>query len=149
MKYAFDEFWTIQSREVAKDLEFNHILLDRIACLKSEGSQSRRTIARIHTMPKVIQLGMNHKPAYVIELISEKFDKQSEEEKIKTIIHELMHIPHSFNGGFRQHHPYVTHAKVDQNFKKWETKQRQKVATLMNPTPTPQPNGQTSFSWKG
>ena len=150
MKYAFDETWTLKSREIAQDLEFNHILLDRISCLKSNGSQSRRTIARIHTMPKVIQIGMNHLPAYVIELISEKFDRQSEDEKIKTIIHELMHIPHSFNGGFRQHRPFVTHAKVDENFKKWQEKQHPKgvPTTTIVPNSTSQPAGQTWFAWK-
>jgi predicted metallopeptidase len=94
-------------------------------------------------MPKVIQIGMNHKPAYVIELISEKFDKQSEEEKVKTLIHELMHIPHSFNGGFRQHHPYVTHAKVDQNYRKWVQKQREKLIQITTNVPT---TSQTTFT---
>lgn len=104
--------------DVIRKLDFRHIPEERVVCFKSTGSKSRRVIARIHTMPKIIQLGINQPPFYAIELISEKFDRQSEEEQIKTIIHELLHIPHSFNGGFRQHHPYVTRSKVDQHYRK-------------------------------
>jgi predicted metallopeptidase len=49
---------------------------------------------------------------YLIELISEKFDRQSEEDKIKTLIHELMHIPKTFGGGFI-HHNKVNEKSVD------------------------------------
>lgn len=124
MRYAHSPEWTERARKIAQDLNFTHIQLDRISCFRSVGSKSRRTIARIHTMPKLIQLGTNQPPFYTIELIAERFDRQSEEEQIKTIIHELMHIPHSFNGGFRQHHPHVTHAKVNQNYEKWRTQTR-------------------------
>ncbi|MEM4261913.1 MAG: putative metallopeptidase, partial [Candidatus Diapherotrites archaeon] len=60
----------------------------------------------------VLMLGMNQqKSFYVIELISENFDKQSENEKIETIVHELMHIPKTFGGGFR-HHDHVCNKNV-------------------------------------
>ncbi len=118
MKYHPSPEWTQKTQEVIRKLEFSHIPQDRVVCFKSTGSKSRRTIARIHTMPKIIQLGINQAPFYAIELIAEKFDRQNEEEQVKTIIHELLHIPHSFNGGFRQHHPYVTRAKVDQHYRK-------------------------------
>ncbi len=118
MKYIPAPEWTQKTQELIARLEMKHVLVDRVVCFKSEGSQSRRTIARIHTMPKIIQLGLQQPAFYAIELISERFDKQSEEEKIKTLIHELMHIPHSFNGGFRMHKPFVTHAKVDAMYRK-------------------------------
>lgn len=118
MKYIPSPEWTQRTAEVIRKLEFKHILEDRVVCFKSEGSKSRRTIARIHTMPKIIQLGTNQPPFYAIELISEKFDRQNEEEQIKTIIHELLHIPHSFNGGFRQHRPYVNHKTVDAHYRR-------------------------------
>ena len=124
MKYDFSEELTQKAQRIAQELGMQYIELDRIACVKSKGSKSRRTIARIHTIGKVMQLGMQEKPFYTIELITEKFDKQSEEEKEKTLIHELMHIPAGFKGGFRQHKPFVTHAKVEEMFKQIKEKQK-------------------------
>lgn len=117
MKYEID----FETMEIAKDvitkLNFNHVITDKIVCLRSHGSKSRRTVARIHGLPKIMQIAMNTKAFYVIEMISENFDKLSHEDKIKTIIHELMHIPKGFGGGFRQHRPYVTSKTVEKAFK--------------------------------
>lgn len=118
MKYTHSPEWTQKTHELIQKLEFTHIPTDRVTCFKSIGSKSRRVIARIHTMPKIIQMGTNQPPFYAIELVSEKFDRQDEEEQVKTIIHELLHIPHSFNGGFRQHKPYVNHKTVDAHYHK-------------------------------
>ena len=43
----------------------------------------------------------------------------SREEKIKTIIHELLHIPKNMGGGFRNHRPYVTRRHVNKVFKEY------------------------------
>jgi predicted metallopeptidase len=43
----------------------------------------------------------------------------SGEEKIKTIIHELMHIPFSFGGGFK-HHNVVCEKNVNKMYKEYE-----------------------------
>jgi predicted metallopeptidase len=32
------------------------------------------------------------------------------------LIHEVLHIPHCFGGGFRAHKPYVTTAKVQKMY---------------------------------
>lgn len=56
---------------------------------------------------------------YAIEFISEKFDKLSEQEKTETIIHELMHIPKSFGGGFKYHNQ-VTDKAVKQMARKYK-----------------------------
>ena len=106
------------ARGIAKALEFQHIDLDRIAVIESKGSKSKRTIARIHALGKVMQLGMAQEPFYTIELIGERFNRLEREEKLKTIIHELMHIPASFGGGFRHHKPYVNNRNVEKEFKK-------------------------------
>ncbi len=118
MRYGFSQHWTAKAREIAEILEFQHIVLERIACVESKGTKTKRVIARIHTLGKVMQLGMQQRPFYVIELITERFGEQSREDKAKTIIHELLHIPHGFGGGFRHHKPYVNHKTVDTAFKK-------------------------------
>ncbi len=88
--------------ELARML-FPHVRLDSIVCLRSRGSSSRGVIARCHALGKAMQLALNRKGFYVIEIISERFDRLSDEEKIKTLIHELMHVPKSFGGGFVHH----------------------------------------------
>ena len=118
MKYIPSPEWTQKTHALISALQFEHIPKERVVCFKSIGSQSRRTIARIHTMPKIIQLGLNQGAFYAIELIAERFDRQNEQEQVKTLIHELMHIPHSFNGGFRSHKPYVTHHAVERMYAK-------------------------------
>lgn len=118
MKYFFSDFWTLRAKEIAQKLSLSHVDLDRVSVIKSSGSKSRRTIARIHTIGKVMQAGMRQAPFYTIELLSERFDKQPEEEQVKTIIHELLHIPKSFGGGFRSHRRFVNHKTVEEAFKK-------------------------------
>ena len=55
---------------------------------------------------------------YVIEAINKRFDKMSPEDKIKTMIHELMHIPKSFGGGFI-HHNIVNEKNVEQEYQRY------------------------------
>jgi predicted metallopeptidase len=105
------------ARDVITRLDLNHIDTEKLVILRSHGSKSRRTIARIHGLPKIMQIAMNIKALYVIEIISENFDSLSHDDKIKTIIHELMHIPKSFGGGFRNHRNFVTKKKVEDAFK--------------------------------
>ena len=90
----------------------------RIHFMRSIGSQSRRTIARCHTVPRIIQSALTIKAHYVIEVISEHFDKLDEKDKIKTIIHELLHIPKGMKGGFRQH-DYVCAKNVEHVYKNY------------------------------
>lgn len=98
------------SLEIIKLLEWNHIHIDSVAFIRSRGSSARRTIARCHALGKAMQIGLGRKRGfYLIEVIAEHYDKQSEEEKIKTIIHELMHIPKAFGGGFIHHN--IVHDK--------------------------------------
>jgi predicted metallopeptidase len=42
----------------------------------------------------------------------------SEAEKEKTLIHELLHIPHGFSGGFRPHKGYIDKKTVELLHKK-------------------------------
>ena len=102
------------SEEIVEKLEWNHIPLKHFSFIRSFGSSARRTIARCHALGKAMQIGMKRKKGfYLIEVISEKFDRLSDDEQLKVIIHELMHIPKSFGGGFI-HHNKVHDKSVEQ-----------------------------------
>ncbi|VVB73376.1 Uncharacterised protein [uncultured archaeon] len=88
---------------IVRTVGMDHVDLTRVACFRSKGSSTRRIIARCHGLPKVMQLGLNTRAFYCIEMISERFDRMSEDDQTYVLIHELMHIPKSFGGGFRQH----------------------------------------------
>jgi len=102
--------------DIAEKLGMRHDM-SRVAFVRSHGSQSRRIIARCHGMPRIMQFALGVRAYYVIEIISERFDSMGSAEKEKTIIHELMHIPKSFGGGFR-HHDHVTRQHVEAMWKK-------------------------------
>ncbi|MFZ5955460.1 MAG: putative metallopeptidase [Nanoarchaeota archaeon] len=114
-----DDIRQIAEKIVFK-LSWNHIKLDNVAFLRSRGSSSRGTIARCHALGKAMQIALSRKGFYLIEVISERFDRLSEEERTKVIIHELMHIPKTFGGGFK-HHNFVNEKnvrKVYEHYKK-------------------------------
>ncbi len=99
-------------------LGFGWIDMSRVACVRSRGSKSRRTLARCHALSKIMQAALGVRGHYVIEVISERFDKLSPVDQTKTIIHELMHIPRSMGGGFRHHAPYVNRRTVDMMYER-------------------------------
>lgn len=103
----------IQERfaDIVRTLNLNHIDLDKVVCVRSYGSSTKRVIARCHGMSKVLQIAMRTKAFYVLEFLSERFDKLDDKEQEKTIIHELMHIPKNFGGGFR-HHNHVSEENI-------------------------------------
>ena len=107
------------AEDVIHRLHMTHVDASRVTCVRSKGSASKRVIARCHALPRIMQLALDEKPHYVIEVVSERYDKLSTEEQIKVLIHELMHIPHSFGGGFRAHRPHVTRKKVEAMYKKF------------------------------
>ncbi len=117
MRYEFAPDIQRLAEEISQIL-FPHIKIDRVKCFRSYGSSTRRTIARCHALGKIMQKAMNVKAFYVLEFLSERFDKLDEKNKIKTVIHELMHIPHTFGGGFR-HHNIVTEKSVHLMYKNY------------------------------
>lgn len=106
-------------RDLIPTLRMTYIDGSRVACVRSRGSKSKGIIARCHGLSRVMQLALDEKPQYVIEFISERFDKLNEEDRVKVLIHELMHIPRSFGGGFRPHRPHVTRRKVERMYRKF------------------------------
>jgi predicted metallopeptidase len=102
MKYEEAPDLKERMNDVIKTLGMNHIDAERVGCLRSFGSSTRRTIARCHALGKVMQKAMGTKAFYAIEFL-ERFDKLSKHDQDRSIIHELMHVPKTFGGGFRQH----------------------------------------------
>jgi predicted metallopeptidase len=118
MKYEYAPDLQERMIEIVKTLGMNHIRLDSVRCFRSRGSSTKRTIARCHALGKLMQHAMNTRAFYAIEFL-EIFEKMSEKDKDKTIIHELMHIPKSFGGGFRQH-DFVCESNVDSLYERFE-----------------------------
>ncbi len=108
--------------EIVNHLLMNHVDLNRVECLRSFGSSTKRTIARCHTIGKVMQKGMRAPAFYTIEFL-ELFDKLPQHEQEKVIIHELLHIPKTFGGGFRQH-DYVCEENVEKLHRNFVLKNR-------------------------
>jgi len=99
--------------EIVDSLGLFHIVPQFVYCYRSKGSKSRHTIARIHGLGKIWQDALRRQPAYIIEVISERYDWLSDENKEKTLIHELLHIPKGFSGGFRPHRGYIDRKRVE------------------------------------
>lgn len=115
-EYAYD------LQELAEEISmllFPHIKVGRIKCFRTYGSSARGTIARCHALGKLMQKALAEDAFYAIEFLCPTFEKLSEEDKIKTIIHELMHIPQAFGGGFR-HHDFVTDKNVNLKYKEYK-----------------------------
>lgn len=74
----------------------------RIYAFRSHNAKTR-ALARIWGLPRIWQLALNLKPGYIIEVVSEKFDKLDEIQKDKVLVHELVHIPKTFSGSLLPH----------------------------------------------
>jgi predicted metallopeptidase len=119
MKYEFAPDLQAKAEEISKIL-FPHVKLDRVMCFRSYGTNSRGTIARCHTINKLMQKALGINAVYVLEFLVERFEKMSEKDKVKIIIHELMHIPYTFGGGFK-HHNWVTNGNVNAMYERFES----------------------------
>lgn len=87
---------------LVRKLGFSHIDAQRIFVFRSYGSKTRAQ-ARIWSLPKIWQQALKQKPAYCLEVISEKFVKLNHENQQKVLIHELLHIPKNFSGALLAH----------------------------------------------
>lgn len=88
--------------KILKVLDLPHVTSNRIFCYRTQGSKSR-AYARIWSMPKIFQHALDLEPAYVIEVLSKYYDRLSDDEKSKVLIHELLHIPKNFSGSLVPH----------------------------------------------
>lgn len=103
-------------------LGFTHIDTNRIHCIRSLDAKTR-AYARIWGMSKLFFEVAGMQPNYIIEVVAKRFDKLSEREKIKTLIHELMHIPKTFSGALLSHkgpHHAINDREVERIIRKIE-----------------------------
>ena len=98
---------------------YPHVKTERMKCFRSYGSSSRGTIARCHALGKLMQKAIGVQAYYALEFLHERYDKLPEEEKLKVIIHELMHIPKTFGGGFK-HHDFVCEKNVNMHYRQYK-----------------------------
>ena len=144
MNYEYAPDLQQRMTEIVQALALEHIDLARVKCFRSSGSSTKRTIARCHTVGKLMQKAMNMPAHYAIEFL-ELFERMSQKEQDKVIIHELMHIPKTFGGGFRQH-DFVCEQNVELMHEKLMN--LKKTENLQN---TPQENPQQRrmpFFWR-
>jgi predicted metallopeptidase len=103
-----------QLQQIIDKLGFMHLPKNRVYCYRSYGSKAFNTIARVHSLPKIWQQALSEPAYYAVEVLSEQYDSLPNDEKEKTLIHELLHIPRSFGGGFRHHKDWVTKRRVEE-----------------------------------
>lgn len=87
---------------LVQKLNFTHIKVSNVHCIRSLDAKTR-AIARIWGMSRLFKEVAGLEPHYIIEVNGKRFDKQNEREKMKTLIHELMHIPKNFSGSLLSH----------------------------------------------
>lgn len=107
------------AQKLIKTFQLYHLDKKRIFYFRSFGSKSR-SFARIWSFPRIFQLALNLQAQYVIEVVSQHFDKLQKLEKQKILIHELLHIPKNFSGHLLPHRSRGRHLskKVEELVKK-------------------------------
>ena len=122
MKYDLAPEIKQQISILVKELHLEHVKIDQIHCISSFDAKTR-AIARIWGMAKLFSEVAGLTPTYIIEVNAKRFDKQSQREKIKTLIHELMHIPKTFSGALLSHrgpHHAINDREVEKIMKLFE-----------------------------
>lgn len=103
-KFEFEAAEDIRElvHKIVGKIPMDHVNLDSLYFVRSQGSKAR-AYARIWGLSRIFQVAAGYKPTYVIEVISKYFDKLPHEEKVKVLIHELLHIPKTFSGALKAH----------------------------------------------
>lgn len=119
-----------EAKDVKRDLEkvletidLPHVNIKKIHCYRTTGSKTR-AYARTWAFPKIFQRALGVEPAYVIEVLSKHYDRLSSDEKMKVLIHELLHIPKNFSGALLPHRTRSRnlHLVANQLFKEYKKK---------------------------
>ena len=89
---------------------FGHVRTGRVYCVASRGHRGA-SLARIHGMsPAWAAVGLG--PAYLIEVVEENYAPLPPQERVRVVIHELLHIPRTFSGALRPHGRLVNERAV-------------------------------------
>lgn len=83
-------------------VEMDWIDTTKIHCVRSQNANTR-AYARIWGLSRIWQQTLGISPSYVIEVISEKFDKLDDSSRAEVLLHELAHIPKNFSGSLVPH----------------------------------------------
>lgn len=110
-------------QKVLETIDLPYIDITKIHCYRTTGSKVR-AYARTWSFPKIFQKALNIEPAYVIEVLSKHYDKLSDDEKKKVLIHELLHIPKNFSGALLPHKTRSRnlHSLANKFFKEYKKK---------------------------
>lgn len=117
-KFDWQEAPDIKARvlRLMESLQLDYLLGERLFFYRSTGSKSR-AYARTWGLPRLWQNALKAEPAYIIEVISHRFDKLSPKDQDKVLLHEIGHIPKNFSGALLPHTRHGKgsfHNKVDE-----------------------------------
>lgn len=87
---------------LCQKVDLGYIDASKIKCVRSQNANTR-AYARIWGLSRIWQMALNTSPHYVIEVISEKFDKLKSQDQDKILLHEIAHIPKNFSGALLPH----------------------------------------------
>jgi len=133
MVFKIDFDFGVQEKlnDIVDVLGFDQVDVSKIVCMESRGSKAN-AYARIWSLDKAWQIALNLEPHYIVEILAEKYNKLSDDEKEKTLIHELLHIPKKFSGNLVPHKCFgkkmMTNKKVNELHKLYTQKKKMKSA---------------------
>lgn len=108
--------------QLVSKLNLDHIKVKNLHCIRSHDAKTR-AYARIWGMAKLFKEVAGLEPHYIIEVNARRFDKLNPHEQLKTLIHELMHIPKTFSGALLPHrgrHHRINDKEVEKIIKNLE-----------------------------
>src|SRR3989339_2129381 len=91
-----------RTNKLIKSLDLEWLSYGRIFFYRSINSKAR-AYARTWGLPRLWQRTLNVEPAYIVEVISEYFDKLDLRKQNEVLLHELSHIPKNFSGSLTPH----------------------------------------------
>ncbi|MDG6997957.1 MAG: metallopeptidase [Nitrososphaerota archaeon] len=115
------------AKKIISTLSLDYIDQGKLHFYRSHGSKSRRVQARIHGMGKIWFDALEMTPHYIIEVISEEFDRLAAPEKERVVVHEIMHIPVKFSGGFVPHKGKINKRSVERMYRAFLEKSNSKA----------------------